>query len=90
MQYTKISKSEMIERVITDILYADMEGGNVGFLKLAYEQLRLHDGKRIMKMRKKNNKISLNIANAVYEDIIGIIVEEICRRGKISLCEGKI
>ena len=42
MQYTKISKSEMIERVITDILYADMEGGNVGFLKLAYEQLRLH------------------------------------------------
>ena len=85
MHYKKINRNEFIERVITDILYADMEEGNVELLKLAYDKLGLHDGKRIMQMRKKYNKISQNIANAVYEDIIGIIVEEICRRGNKEL-----
>ena len=85
MRYKKIERNEFLERMITDILYADMEEGNVGFFKLAYDKLGLHDGKRIMQMRKKYNKISQNIANAVYEDIIGIIVEEICRRGNKEL-----
>lgn len=85
MHYKKINRNEFIERVITDILYADMEGGNVGFHKLAYDELGLHDGKRIMQMRKKYNKISPDIGNAVYEDITGIIVEEICRRGNKDL-----
>lgn len=85
MFYKEINRHEFLERVITDILYADMEEGNVEFLKLAYDKLGLHDGKRIMKMRKKYNKISQNIANAVHEDIIGIIVEEICRKGNKGL-----
>lgn len=85
MQYTKINKSEMRERVITDILQADMKNGEVGFLELAYDKLGLRDGKRIMKMRKKYNKISPDIGKTVCEDIIGIIVEEICRRGNKEL-----
>lgn len=85
MFYHKIKRNEFIERVITDILYADMKSGDVGFHKLAYDKLGLHNGKRIMKMRKKYNKISPDIGNAVYEDIIGIIVEEICQRGNKEL-----
>ena len=90
MYYKKIERHEFLERVITDILYADMEEGNVEFLKLAYDKLGLHDGKRIMKMRKKYNKICQNIANAVHEDIIGIIVEEICRKGNKGLYDDLI
>lgn len=85
MHYKEIKRNEFLERIITDILKTDMEEGNIGFLELAYDKLGLHDGKRIMQMRKKYNKTSSKIENTVYEDIIGIIVEEICRGGNKEL-----
>ena len=78
---------EITRRLIVDILYAALEDGDVGFLKNAYDELKLHDNKRIRKMRKNWNKISSKAVNTVYEDIIGIIVEEICQKANRGLLD---
>ncbi len=78
---------EITRRLIVDILYAALEDGDVGFLKNAYDELKLHDNKRIGKMRKNWNKISSKAVNTVYEDIIGIIVEEICQKANRGLLD---
>lgn len=80
-------KKECVKRFVTDILYADLEEGGAGFLKLAYDRLKLQDHRRLMKMRERYHKISGNVVNAVFEDIIGIVVEEICQKGNKELHE---
>ena len=82
-----MKKKELIRRFVTNILYAGLEQGDVGFLKKNYNELKLYDKIRISEMRIKWNKVSSKAANAVYEDIIGIIVEEICQKGNRELLD---
>ncbi len=84
MKYEDYIETCFIESLVTDILYADMEEGNVGFLTMAYDKLGI-DAKRIMKMRKEWPKISSRAVHAIYEDIIGIIIEELCQKGNSDL-----
>ncbi len=86
MNFNKLIGNRCIERLVTDILYADMEEGKVDFLKAAYEKFGI-DTKSVMNMRKKYPKVSSKAGNAVYEDIIGIIVEEICHKGNKGIYE---
>lgn len=84
MDYKMLIKCEDFEKVVTDVLYSDLETENVDFLKMAYEHLGINT-ERIMKVREKNPKIAGKATYIVYEDIISIIVEEICRKGNKEL-----
>lgn len=79
MDYKMLIKCKEFEKVVTDVLYSDLEAGNVDFLKRAYEHLEI-DMEWIMKVREKNSKIASKATYVVYEDIISIIVEEICHK----------
>lgn len=79
MDYKILIKCEDFEKVVTDVLYSDLEAGNVVFLNMAYEYLGINT-EWIMKVREKNTKIASKATYVVYEDIISIIVEEICRK----------
>lgn len=79
MDYKMLIQCEDFEKVVTDVLYSDLETGNVDFLKMAYEHLGINI-EWIMKVREKNPKIASKATYVVYEDIISIIVEEICRK----------
>ena len=78
---------EVFTRFITDSLYADMEDGNVDFLKIACGRFIPDINARIMEMRKRNPKISSNVENAVYEDIIAVVIEEIIQKRNQELYE---
>ncbi|MCM1258606.1 MAG: hypothetical protein NC307_12220 [Roseburia sp.] len=86
MKYFDYMETCYVESLATDILYADMNiKGNVDFLTMAYDKLGI-DAVRVMKMRKKWPKISSRAVHAIYEDIIGIIIEELCQKGNSDLC----
>ena len=53
MDYKMLIKCEDFEKVVTDVLYSDLETENVDFLKMAYEHLGINT-ERIMKVKEKN------------------------------------
>lgn len=79
MNFKKLINNGNLERLVTDILYADLEAGKVDFLKAAYTEFKI-SRKRVMKVGKRNPKISSKAVNAMYEAVIDIIVEEICQK----------
>ncbi len=89
MDYKMLIKNEYFKMAVTDILYDDMEEGNVDFLKMAYEQLGI-DMERIMEVKEKYPKIASKATYVVYEDIINIIMEEICQKKNEELYQGLI
>lgn len=84
MNSEDLTKNWYIETLVTDILYADLEAGNVDFLRMAYDKLGINT-KRIMEMREMCPKISSKAINMMYEDIIGIITEELYQKGNVDL-----
>lgn len=79
MDYKMLIKNKYFKKAVTDVLYSDLEAGNVDFLKMAYEHLEINM-EWIMKVRENNSKIASKATYVVYEDIISIIVEEICHK----------
>lgn len=75
-----MKKNEFIEKFMINILYADLNNGNTEFLKQAYKSLDLYGNERIIAMRKRNVKIMNNPLYAVHEDIIAIILKEVCQK----------
>lgn len=87
MNYKNWKKNVNMVKFITDLLYADMESGDVGFIETAYRLLGLYDNKRLVQTGKKCRKISSEVKNAAYETVICIVVKEICSNGNESLWE---
>lgn len=84
MNYKMLIGNKFFERCITDLLYADLEEGNVDFLKIAYKKIGISNN-QIMKMRKKYPKITSKAENVVYEDILNIILEELLQKRNENL-----
>lgn len=79
MNFNKLIGNGYLERLVTDILYADLEAGKVDFLTATYKKLEI-DWKRVTKVGKRSSKISSKAVNAVHEAVIDIIVEEMCQK----------
>lgn len=71
-------RTELIMEMVKGLLHILIDQKDYFFLKELYDYLELYDNKKIMAMHKKNPKLSNNPKDGIFEDIISIIVEEVC------------
>lgn len=71
--------------LVRNILQKDLQHGNKVFLEYAYDKLNLYGNKRILEMSGKYPKESRRIEDFVYENIIGIILEECMEKQNVEL-----
>ncbi len=78
-------RKDLIKKLVSEVLYMDMDEGGEGFLAHTYYKLGLQDKERIRDMRFKLKRKSIQSDALVKEEIIAIIMEEIFQKGNKEL-----